>query len=86
MVAGEGLRGGVHKAMSEKPENLTVLQSRPTDAELAKGYREALTPLLERIAALMNEADRNGLDVRFSINRDAFGRWCVQPIGIVRVL
>ena len=45
-----------------------------TDAVVAKEIREEITPLIERLCAIMSKARAEGFEVSWMIQPDSFGR------------
>jgi hypothetical protein len=72
--------------MNEIKVGPVMVEGRPSDAELAKLYRERLSVALPAICDLLNEALAQGLRIDFQIARDQFGRSFIQPISIYRPL
>lgn len=46
-------------------DNIYVLPATPTDRERAADYRERMIPLLNSVAAIMNDAAREGMEIKF---------------------
>lgn len=45
-----------------------------TDAEKAAGFKSKLDPLLAQVAAIIDEANKEGFIVNIAINKDQYGR------------
>lgn len=57
-----------------------------TDAMKAAEYRTQLQQLLNEVVATLNQAEREGLLILFSIGRDGFGRQAVTSLTVAKVL
>jgi hypothetical protein len=66
--------------------NVTELPARVSDEDRAKQVREKLKPMLEQVAAVLNEAQKDGLTVNFTLNKDAYGRFGAIAVDVVRPL
>lgn len=66
-----------------QPVHLSTTRS---DRDLAQEYRSKLDVLLKDACDLMNEANANGLQINFAMNRDGFGRNSLQQLVIFRPL
>jgi hypothetical protein len=69
--------------MSEPADNVVRLQP---EAEIVKGLRDELGPLLKQVAAVMDRGKQNGLTVSFQIALDSYGRYYVPKIAVLREL
>lgn len=65
--------------------NLAVLNS-TNDRTIAETYRKDMHDLASRVADLINEARKSGLEVGFQIARDEFGNAFVPRISVVKPL
>ena len=66
--------------------DVTTLDARPTDADLANQYRARMRAILEPAALLMAEARAHGLEIGFSIATDQYGRPFIPPITVTKPL
>ena len=57
-----------------------------SDREVATDLKARVRVALEGVAALMDEANRSGMQVQFQIGLDGFGRNVVASLNVVRVL
>lgn len=67
-------------------DDKNVVPLHKTDEQKAVEIREAIREPLERIAAIMSQAHRDGLKVGFAINMDGFGRFQAPPVEITKAL
>jgi hypothetical protein len=71
---------------NDPPNALRVMPPVESEKEKAAKVRAAIRSLLEQCAAVMNEAQKDGINVTFAMSRDAYGRWmpgsidCVKPL------
>ena len=66
-------------------EPVALVPTKP-DTEAAADARAKLTPLLEQVAAIMNDIERDGLRIGWQIGRDSFGRQRLLTIDVSRPL
>lgn len=74
-----------HNLLNARPR-VVELPSVETDQQKADRFKAEMKPIAEALAALMTAAERDGMRIEFSINRDAFGRQVVQSVSVVKVL
>lgn len=73
-------------SMTPKEPNIVSLAPGKTDLELAVELRSELTPMLDKLCAVLNRARRAGLTVSFQLAQNAYGQMVVPQIDIVRPL
>jgi len=57
-----------------------------TDAMRAADIRAELSPLFDQVCDVLNRAKRDGLVVNFQMGADAYGRYRLQDLTVVRPL
>lgn len=65
---------------------LHVLETSPTDADLAADYRARTVEALGPITAIMAEAHGNKMRILFNIGIDAAGRGVINSLEILKTL
>lgn len=73
-------------ARKEIEDNVVPLETRPTDADRAQAYRDALRPLLEEACVIVGQARNEGLQINWNLAPDAYGRYVVQALDVLKVL
>jgi hypothetical protein len=66
--------------------NVTTLQPKRADAEIAADIRARLLPALGPALAIMNEGKQAGLIVTFNLMFDQFGHWTIGNLSINKPL
>ena len=67
-------------------DNVLTLQTGKSDADRAAEYRARIDPLLRQVAAIMEEAKRDGLSISWAIQANSFGTIMHQRTEIVKPL
>jgi len=65
---------------------LTLASTGRSDRDVAADLKARIREALTEVAAVMDEANRCGMRVQFSLGIDSFGRNVVASLDVVRVL
>jgi len=72
--------------MSSVDPKVVPLATKPSDAELAKSFKEALRPVLEQACLLQGQAMAAGMRLEWNLGLDMYGRHSIQALNVVKVL
>lgn len=66
-------------------DNITKLVPTKSDAELAQEFKEKVAQVYEPLLALLNEYDKHGLNMQAGVGKNAFGKYQITQLQVVKV-
>lgn len=71
---------------SKAPAAIPTLVPNKSDTERAAGYREALMEALQPTCEIMTKAHRDGINISWTVQPDAMGRFFVAQLATSKEL
>jgi hypothetical protein len=65
--------------------SLTLVTTK-SDAELAAEFRERLSILMAPVLELLDEAQKNRINIQYAVGLNAFGKNAIVQLNLVKVL
>lgn len=65
-------------------DHLKSVTTLKTEADLAREIKDELRPLAERVAIVMEKAARLGMQPNYTITPNAFGKFIVSEITVMK--
>jgi len=68
-----------------RPNNITQLVPTKSDADLANELKEKVAEAYKPFLELLNEYDKYGLNVQAGVGKNAFGKYTIIQLQVIKV-
>lgn len=79
------MSGPDYDERNERPNNVAQLVPTKSDAELANELKEKVAEAYKPFLELLNEYDKHGLNVQAGVGKNAFGKYAIVQLQVIKV-